>query len=76
MCAIDVTNPDRKCAVILHLLGEEVGDVYDTLPDPETPIQGDSFEQCKAKLITYLTPGRNVISERMRFHAMTQQAAE
>ena len=76
MCAIDVTDPDRKCAVILHLLGEEVGDVYDTLPDPETPIQGDSFEQCKAKLITYLTPGRNVISERMRFHAMTQQAAE
>ena len=35
MMAVNITASDRKCAVVLHLLGPDVADTYDTLEEPE-----------------------------------------
>ena len=71
MMAVNITASDRKCAVVLHLLGPDVADTYDTLEEPEGAEQGDAFERCKKKLDAYLALVRNVIAESMAFHEMT-----
>ena len=45
--AIDVTEPASKCAILPHLVGDDVEDSYETLPEPEGRVEGDSFEICK-----------------------------
>ena len=75
LVALNITESERKCAVLLHLLGPDIADVYDTLPDPAVAVS-DAFECWKRKLITYLSPSRNVIAERMTFHNMCMQPGE
>ena len=75
LVALNITESERKCAVLLHLLGPDVADVYDTLPEPAVAVP-DAFECCKRKLIAYLSPSRNVIAERMTFHSMCMQSGE
>ena len=33
--ALDITDDDRKKGILLHLVGADVQDVYDTLPEPQ-----------------------------------------
>ena len=35
--AINITEVNRKCAVLLHLVGEDIAETYETLPEPDTP---------------------------------------
>ena len=73
--AINITEVNRKCAVLLHLVGEDIAETYETLPEPDTPGE-DLFETCKQKLMAYLAPCRNVIAERMVFHGMKMEDGE
>ena len=75
LVALNISDSKRKCAVLLHLLGPDIADVYDTLPEPANP-PSDAFECCKKKLTAYLSPSRNVIAERMTFHSMCMQPGE
>ena len=75
LVAVNISESNRKCAVLLHLLGPDIADVYDTLPDPADPPQ-DVFDCCKIKLTSYLSPSHNVIAERMSFHNMCMQTGE
>ena len=75
LVALNIADTKRKCAVLLHLLGPDIADVYDTLPEPTDP-PADAFDCCKEKLTAYLSPSRNVIAERMSFHSMCMQPGE
>ena len=75
LVAINITDVHRKCAVLLHLVGDDIAETYETLPEPEAP-EEDLFELCKQKLTAYLAPCRNVIAERMIFHGMKMEDKE
>ena len=73
--AIHITDVNRRCAVLLHLVGDDIAETFETLPEPNIPGE-DAFETCKHKLTAYLAPCRNVIAERMVFHGMKMEDRE
>ncbi|KAF0312248.1 DNA-binding protein HEXBP [Amphibalanus amphitrite] len=75
LCAVGIQEADRKCAVLLHLVGPDVADLSETLPE-ETSETADSFERLKRKLTTYLSPVRNAVAERSLFHGMQMEPEE
>ncbi|KAF0311532.1 DNA-binding protein HEXBP [Amphibalanus amphitrite] len=75
LCAVRIQEADRKCAVLLHLVGPDVADLSESLPE-ETSETADSFERLKGKLTTYLSPVRNAVAERSLFHGMQMEPEE
>ncbi|KAF0290350.1 hypothetical protein FJT64_011438 [Amphibalanus amphitrite] len=75
LCAVGIQEADRKCAVLLHLVGPDVADLSETLPE-ETSETADSFEWLKRKLTTYLSPVRTAVAERSLFHGMQMEPEE
>ncbi|KAF0300303.1 hypothetical protein FJT64_027140 [Amphibalanus amphitrite] len=75
MAALDVTGDERKTAILLHLLGPEVQEVYGTLPEPTTGVTG-CYATCVAKLRSYLAPQRNVIADRLAFQRLRMVEGE
>ena len=74
MAALDVTGDERRTAILLHLLGPEVQEVYGTLPEP-TGVTG-CYAVCVAKLRSYLAPQRNVIADRLAFQRLRMVEGE
>ena len=74
--ALDITDDGRKRAVLLHLVGAEVQDVYDTLPEPQVAATATEYERCVAKLKQYLQPAGNVMAERVTFQRTCMAAGE
>ena len=54
LVAMDIVNDARKRALLLHLAGERVHDIYDTLAEDE-----DDYAGTKTKLDGYFTPMKN-----------------
>ena len=52
--AANITGDARQKALLLHLAGERVHDIYDTLTAEQ-----DKFADVKQKLGTYFTPKKN-----------------
>ena len=73
MIAMNIQTPERKCALLLHLVGEDIADTYETLAEVEGT---DEFVKCKTKLSNYLSPTRNVIAERMAFQKIKMDEGE
>ena len=48
MGAINVTNTSQKVNILLHLLGADIQDIVDTLPDEEG---SDEYAKLKGKLV-------------------------
>ena len=46
--ALDITDNGRKKAVLLHLMGADIQDVYDTLPEPQVTGTPTEYEKCVA----------------------------
>ena len=73
MAAMDVKEESRKRALLLHYSGEEVNDLFDTLPD--TGEDNDYKEACEA-LTRYFTPRKNVSFEIFKFRNLKQESHE
>ena len=73
MAAMDVKEKSRKRALLLHYSGEEVNDLFDTLPD--TGEDNDYKEACEA-LTRYFTPKKNVSFEIFKFRNLKQESHE
>ena len=58
-------------ALLLHLVGPETQDIYDTLTPART-----SFEDALTALSTHFEPTKNVTFERSAFHRTTQHQNE
>ena len=77
MIAVDVQGPARRCAVLLHLVGPDITDVSDSLPEEAAEgEEEDEFARLKKKLTRYLVPKKNVVAERGKFQAMKMELVE
>ena len=74
--AMDIADDRRKTAVLMHLMGAEIQDIYETLPDPQLTGTPTQFEICVAKLRQYLQPTTNVMAERVTFQRTNMTAGE
>ena len=72
--ALEITSDGRKRAMLLHLVGPDLQQVYETLSEP-AGVQGQ-FDICKAKLKMYFAPARNTISEWLTFQSVRVAAGE
>ena len=75
LSAVGIQEADRKCAMLLHLVGPDIADLSETLPE-ETSGTADIYERLKMKLMTYLSPVRNAVAERSTFHGMQMEPEE
>ena len=71
LAASGVTEEARKKALLLHLVGSETQDIFDTL----TPAS-DSFQDALKALSDHFEPKKNVTFERSVFHRATQNQNE
>ncbi|KAF0310994.1 hypothetical protein FJT64_018148 [Amphibalanus amphitrite] len=77
MVAMGVESTARKCALLLHLVGPDIADLSDSLPEePDGQAADDDFVRLKTKLTKYLVPTRNVVAERGKFQAMAMEENE
>ena len=73
MTAMNITDASRKRALLLHYVGEEVNDLFETLPDT-----GDDkdFKKAHEALTQYFTPTKNASFEIFKFRNLKQEAHE
>ena len=71
MSAIDIKKIDQKISMVLHMLGPELQDIYDNLPDVERIHPNENaYELMKKKLSSHFKPQVNAVVERHVFHTM------
>ena len=70
--ASGVTKDDQKKAMLLHLAGEEIQDIFETLGN----INDLNFGEVKGKLSDYFKPQKNVAYERHAFWSCKQDKDE
>ena len=71
-----ITNADQKKATLLHILGMEIQDVFETLKPVESDVPLDGYKEACQRLRRYYQPKTNKVFERFQFHEMTQGADE
>jgi hypothetical protein len=69
--ASSVTDQKEKRAVLLHLAGPDVQEIFETLPNT-----GDDYKTALEKLNEYFHPKRNIPFERHVFRQASQQPDE
>ena len=69
--AQNVTNDGQKRALLLHVSGEEIQDLFETLEDT-----GNTFAEALGALNTYFEPKKNIAFERHVFRQAKQQDDE
>ena len=71
LVASNVTDKKRQRALLLHLAGPEVQEVFETLTET-----GDDYDTALAKLDAYFKPQKNIPFERHTFRQATQNPSE
>ena len=74
MVAMDVQSRARQKALLLHYAGEQVFEIFETLPD--TSDASDDFEKACEKLTTYFSPKKNMEYEVYQFRKQKQEIGE
>ena len=69
--AAGIKNDDQKKAILLHLSGEEIQDVFENLTDT-----GTTYEHATTALTDYFSPQKNIAYERHVFRQAKQEAEE
>ena len=70
----NITDVNQKKCTLLHLLGMEIQDIYETLPSVEGT--DDAYKEACARLKRYFQPQTNKVYERFKFHELAQQPEE
>ena len=79
MVAMEIADPPRKQALLLHYAGPEIDEIYDTLPIEAAAADGspiDTYESTANALTRYFTPKTNAASEIYNFRQAKQEATE
>ena len=69
--AAEITDKKRQRALLLYYSGDEVQEIFDTLPET-----GDDFAKAKEKLNAYFDPKQNVEYEIYKFRQAKQNIGE
>ena len=76
LIAVNITNEARQRALLLHYVGEDVNDIFDTLPNT-TAREGESpLEKAIDALTTYFEPKKNLAYEDYQFRQAKQLSDE
>ena len=73
MTAMNITDASRKRALLLHYVGEEVNDLFETLPDTG---EDKDFKKAHEAFTQYFTPTKNASFEIFKFRNLKQEAHE
>ena len=79
MVAMEIADPPRKQALLLHYAGPEIDEIYDTLPIEAAAADGspiDTYESTANALTRYFTPKTNAAFEIYNFRQAKQEATE
>ena len=79
MVAMEIADPPRKQALLLHYAGPEIDEIYDTLPIEAAAADGspiDMYESTANALTRYFTPKTNAAFEIYNFRHVKQEATE
>ena len=76
LLAMNITNAIRKKAMLLHYVGEEVNEIFDTLDVPEATEEEDVFRKAEKALREYSTPQKNIEFEVYKFRQAKQLSRE
>ena len=79
MVAMEIADPPRKQALLLHYAGPEIDEIYDTLPMEAAAADGspiDTYESTANALTRYFTPKTNAAFEMYNFRQAKQEATE
>ena len=71
IAASGITDKKQQRAVLLHLAGPEVQDIFETLEDT-----GNDLDTAITKLTAYFQPQKNIPFERHNFRQTTQLQGE
>jgi hypothetical protein len=75
LVALGVTDKERKKALLLHIAGERVNDIFDAL-NIEFETSEDMYEKTKKSLSEHFEPKRNVRFEIFNFRQARQMSSE
>lgn len=70
--ALDIKDKSRQKALLLHYAGEEVNDIFDTLPDTEADEGENPLDKAIDALTAYFQPKQNVAYEEYQFRLAKQ----
>ena len=73
--ASGITNVEQKKAMLLHMAGKEVREIYRAMP-PNADAQEDNYEAVVRKLDEYFKPKKNLSYERYVFKKAEQLEEE
>ena len=86
LCALDINDYRKKKAMLLHYVGEEVYDIFDSFTDQqkglgavrETPDGNvpDEYGVAKRSLTEFFTPKKNTTEEIFKFRQASQNSGE
>ena len=76
LTAADISSPERKKAVLLHMMGPDYQSIFESLQPVVMTGETDCFQEAVRRFKSYLAPEKNVIAERMAFHKMTMRIDE
>ena len=71
LVGLDIKDHKRKCALLLHYSGEQVNDIFETLPDT-----GNDYATALDTLTNYFAPKKCTEFEIYKFRQATQEANE
>ncbi|XP_064483048.1 uncharacterized protein LOC135395890 [Ornithodoros turicata] len=71
LLAANVTDPTRKRTMLLHYAGEEVYDIFQTLPDTQS-----DYDTAVARLKAHSAPKKNTVYEKHVFPQAKQDTGE
>jgi len=72
--AMNITPVPRKKAMLLHYVGEETGDVFETLTEPEPTEESDEYKTAVKALADYFEPQKCVDHQVHIFCQESQQS--
>jgi len=70
LSAMNVKRIEQKISIVLHLLGPELQDIYENLPNLEVVPNENQYDNMKRKLESHFKPQGNPVVERHVFHTM------
>ncbi|XP_046841925.1 uncharacterized protein LOC124436042 [Xenia sp. Carnegie-2017] len=76
LLAMNITNAARKKAMLLHYVGEEVNEIFETLAIDEPDREEDVFRKAEKALRNYFTPQKNIEFEVYKFRQAKQLPGE
>ena len=73
LLAMDITDPTRQRALLLHFSGEDVYRIFKTLPETG---EAKDYKKATAAMKAYFQPQKNLEYEKYTFRQATQQVGE